>query len=356
MKILPFDKYDLTTYTLPIDKTKIIYNETVLFVGNDDSACLLFSPKKIISVRSYDLKKEYVNGVDYYIEGDKIRLTKDTTIPYFKKEEYYLQNEIPGKCFECSAPNKPYIYFGEGDTFTKMQIAVTYVANKKPIFNKIKSFKNNFKNTIKSLKNKKKLKVLFYGDSITVGANSSKFINVPPYAETYPEMITSYLREKYKTEIEYVNTAKGGMTTEWGINNVNELVIRHNPDLVFIAFGMNNGNFTPNEYADKIQEIITPIKSSNKNIEIMLIPPMLPNMEVKPVAGKQEFYEDGLKILNKKYGYAYSPVTSIHKKILKRKRYYDMTGNNVNHPNDFLARIYVQTILKSMLGKDYKKL
>jgi hypothetical protein len=30
----------------------------------------------------------------------------------------------------------------------------------------------------------------------------------------------------------------------------------------------------------------------------------------------------------------------------KGKRFRDMTGNNVNHPNDFLARIYAQAILK----------
>ena len=36
--------------------------------------------------------------------------------------------------------------------------------------------------------------------------------------------------------------------------------------------------------------------------------------------------------------------------ILEKKRYYDMTGNNVNHPNDFMARVYAQTIIKTILG------
>ena len=31
---------------------------------------------------------------------------------------------------------------------------------------------------------------------------------------------------------------------------------------------------------------------------------------------------------------------------------YDMTGNNVNHPNDFLTRIYCHTVLKAIL-EDY---
>ena len=44
------------------------------------------------------------------------------------------------------------------------------------------------------------------------------------------------------------------------------------------------------------------------------------------------------------------PVTSMHKSLLEKKRYYDMTGNNVNHPNDFMARIYAQTVNKTILG------
>jgi len=35
------------------------------------------------------------------------------------------------------------------------------------------------------------------------------------------------------------------------------------------------------------------------------------------------------------------------------KRYYDMTGNNVNHPNDFLVRAYAQAVLTAISGADY---
>ena len=41
-----------------------------------------------------------------------------------------------------------------------------------------------------------------------------------------------------------------------------------------------------------------------------------------------------------------------HADILTRKRYYDGTSNNVNHPNDFICRLYAQTILYTLCG-DY---
>ena len=35
--------------------------------------------------------------------------------------------------------------------------------------------------------------------------------------------------------------------------------------------------------------------------------------------------------------------------LLEKKNFCDMSGNNVNHPNDFLARAHAQTILAQIL-------
>ena len=35
------------------------------------------------------------------------------------------------------------------------------------------------------------------------------------------------------------------------------------------------------------------------------------------------------------------------------KRFQDCTGNNVNHPNDFMSRVYAQTVVYSLFGEDY---
>ena len=35
------------------------------------------------------------------------------------------------------------------------------------------------------------------------------------------------------------------------------------------------------------------------------------------------------------------------------KRFQDCTANNVNHPNDFMMRVYAQTVLYSLFGPDY---
>jgi hypothetical protein len=47
-------------------------------------------------------------------------------------------------------------------------------------------------------------------------------------------------------------------------------------------------------------------------------------------------------------GVAFMNMTEIHQYLLTKKLFRDMTGNNINHPNDFLARAYAQTLLKTM--------
>ena len=54
-----YDMYDLETYMLPIWEGRVVHNETVMFVGMEDEASLLFEAEEIVSVRSYDLKTEY---------------------------------------------------------------------------------------------------------------------------------------------------------------------------------------------------------------------------------------------------------------------------------------------------------
>ena len=35
--------------------------------------------------------------------------------------------------------------------------------------------------------------------------------------------------------------------------------------------------------------------------------------------------------------------------MLETKNYYEIAGNNVNHPNDFIHRVYAMNILSAML-------
>ena len=43
-------------------------------------------------------------------------------------------------------------------------------------------------------------------------------------------------------------------------------------------------------------------------------------------------------------------MTAVHELLLERKSLQDTLSNNVNHPNDFMHRVYAQVALKTLLG------
>lgn len=350
IRMYEFKKYNHDTYMLPLWEGDCVYNETVMFVA-EDKVPLLYKPDEIISVMSYDLKTEYAQGVDYLFEDGMFVRTKNSRIPMFTEEEYYPENPVEGTYFGSAVEGHKNIYFGEGATFFSRQVHVTYKHSDN--WNGFLPGKTvKFKNFIEKLSNNEPIKILFYGDSITTGVCSSKAINSEPFADCWAEMVVKSL-EKYfdNHKIEYVNTAVGGFNSDMGIMNLQSKVIDIKPDFMFLGFGMNDGWLPPDEYKLKIKTMIDALLKECPDCEVAVISTMLPHFRVAGFYCAQEKQEEALYSLAREYSNVdVIPVTSMHKEILKKKRYYDMTGNNVNHPNDFLARVYAQTIIRVLLG------
>lgn len=344
-------KYDHETYTLPLWEGNVVYNETLLFVGETE-APLLYTVDRVIAVLSSDLKTEYVEGKDYLVKDGKIVLTENTTIPILSLEDYYPIKKPDGKCFASNVAGHKWIMFGEGDTFFSRQIHVTYThSDSWTGFIPQKSEK--FGRFIEKAFRGEEVTVLFFGDSITTGANSSGRIGVEPYADSWPEMVVKSMKKFFGNDkINYINTAVGGKSVEWGIETLKERAIDVNPDLMILGFGMNDGHRNAEAFCGLTEQLLLQFHAACPEADVAVIATMLPHFRVAGVWGNQYSYEEALISLCKKYDYLeLIPMTSVHKAVLEKKRYYDMTGNNVNHANDFLARLYAQTINKVILGE-----
>ncbi|MGN1098831.1 MAG: SGNH/GDSL hydrolase family protein [Christensenellales bacterium] len=358
-EIMKFDEYSLNTYIKPFWQRKIVYNETVMFVGKTDKAPLLYKAEEIISVRSYDLKTEYVRGVDYNYneEENYIYLTSGTSCPYFEEDEYYPQTFVSGRTFACNRQGKDFLFFSEGSTICNRQLAVTYRHGGEDMLSVPEDCSAAFGNTIGKLRSGEETKILFYGDSITAGCNSSGVIGCEPYADSWTQMVFDSLVGKYGNDKSvYINSATGGWSTQDGYDHLQERVIAYAPDAVFIAFGMNDYTLTGKQHIAIIKAMVSEIRKSLPDTDICLITPMYPNPEAYGAYAQQytfeEDYEEYVGELreNGTDNVALAKVTSYHREILGRKRYYDMTGNNVNHTNDFLARVYAQVVTRTVSG------
>ncbi len=334
-----------------------VINEMFMPLENEDGTIdpipLMYKADKILSLNNSLLTETYKEGTDYLLHDGKVQILKSGSIKTVKYKDYYLDNLIPGGCFGRTGGG--YIYFGENDAMHKLQLAVSYTHSDKWTHS-IPPYQGELlPDTISKLKNKLHLNVVFFGDSITVGANASGFIGVEPFTDDWCTMTIKALKKFYGYEdISYINTAVGGTASKWGEENANELVAKHKPDLVFIAFGMNDGSgrIKHEDYKHNISSIMNTVKQTNPDCEFILISTMLPNSEVAGFYGLQEEY---LPVLNSLKGIktAVADVTTIHKQLLQSKRYFDMSGNNVNHPNDFLARLYAQIMSKTLYETEF---
>ncbi|MBR0189080.1 MAG: SGNH/GDSL hydrolase family protein [Clostridia bacterium] len=354
---------DINEYLRPFWKGETMLNETLMFVGKSDVGVLLYEPEKIFSVKNYFLDKEYKDSADYKIDGKKF-LCLSEKIPYWEEAEYYPitfeHYRIGAKKEICDRlGGERFLKYGEGDTFTKKQIVISYIHKDKWAGPLPQGKSEKFSKIIEKLKQGKPCKFLFYGDSITTGCNASgteQGGNVSPYMPPFPNLVCEYLQNKYGSQIELINTAVGGMSTKWGLNNIDERVIDYKPDLVFIAFGMNDPATPRPLYKEMVKEMIEKTHKALPDAEIMLVSSILPNNESDETwfANQCVFHLD-LAELEREYPFVgLANVTVMQEYILSTgKRYRDMTANNVNHPNDFGHRLYAQVILTTLLGKDF---
>ena len=344
----PLDSYDINVWTAPYWEGNLIYHESVMFVG-DDGAPLLYTPEHVLSVRSYDLKTEYVEGVDYEIKDGKLYRLEGSEMPHFTWDEFYptsKETSVSGNAFAGS--KKPFVFFSEGSYFHKNQVFVTYThAADDSIFVPAKSTK--LTKFTEKLQKGEAVNVVFFGDSITAGANASGRNGALPGTPIWSDIVATSIQNKYPSaKVNHVNTGVGGKETNWAIEELETRVNAHNPDLLVLAFGMNDGSKTTEKFIANLKTIIDRVLAANPDCEIAVIGTMLPHSETTYYKN-QNLQEAALYELSRSYGNVdVIPMTSVHSSILEHKRYFDMTGNNVNHPNDFLIRIYAQTILRTI--------
>ncbi len=309
---------------------------------------LLYHAEEILRVTSATGEAVYEPGRDYVLENGRLRLTPGTRIPAMAFDDYYPPQEEKGRCFAHS--DGGWIRFGEGSYLHLRQIAVTYrhadgwtdavPASKIGLLPRTKAL----------LESGVEMNLLLFGDSISTGCNASGWSGVPPFMKPWFELTVEGLAERYHTDgIRLTNPSVGGKISAWGRETARENAADHHPDLCVIAFGMNDGScrVPPEEFIGNLRAIMETVTSANPACEYILVATTLANREVKGFLGCQADYLAPMLALERP-GLCVADMTTFHAALLRRKAFRDMTGNNVNHPNDFLSRAYAQVMLRTL--------
>jgi lysophospholipase L1-like esterase len=342
----------------PFWRSPTVYGESLFFCreveGQPPRARLLFKPAGEPTLRGATGEISYREGHDYLVDAEArtVILTEGSPIPFTERRALYRSTGqdqgIPHRTGDPSVG----LLFGEGRYYHDLQVEATYTRQEElPEWTGFvpRCQAESLPVTSAILATAGELRICMTGDSISAGANASGVCDAPPGMPPYGELVALGLEQHSGASVSFTNLAVGGMGAEHGIEAAGQAALLR-PDLTIIAYGMNDvGRRDPDGFRQRIVAGMEVIRAANPAAEFVLVASMLGNPEwVHTPTEMFSLYRDALRTLCGP-GVVLADLTAMWTDLLRRKAYHDLTGNGVNHPNDFGHRVYAQVILALLL-------
>lgn len=191
-------------------------------------------------------------------------------------------------------------------------------------------------NTIYKLKNNKKLTVGYIGGSVTSGYGASNENN------SWRVETEKWLKNAFPgAQITAVNASIGGTGSELAMYRLEHDLLKHNPDLVFIEFAVNDAyiNYTSEQIMVQIETICRKINNKNPYTDIIMV---YVNDSGRRSDNTIPAYETIADLYKTNSVNVYSAVLDAMDAENRPFSYYFM--DHV-HPNDMGYKVYADTII-----------
>ena len=343
--------------TAPAEIGAPITGDPLIFTGESKTtaqAQLLHLSKTAPKLALANGTADFEAGRDFQWSPDSrvLTLTADSRIPFKTTAELHPPAKSPNS-YSAQRGTDQWMFFGPGRVMHDLCCVASYPAGDDWQPPRIDPAPAEHLGGFRAkLRANQPVKIVLLGDSISTGADASAISKVAPNQPGYPDLVAEGVKKRFGTEVTLVNLSKGGMDSKWGRGQVSA-VIAEKPDLFLIAFGMNDasGGRKPEEFAKITQEILQPVRAAHPECAVLLISPMTANREWNRSAPDlYPQYATALAGLTGP-GIATANVTATWTAIVSRKKDLDLSGNGLNHPNDFGHRVYADVIL-SVIGEN----
>jgi acyl-CoA thioesterase-1 len=313
---------------VPFWLTTTMHRESVVFIARDDGvaeASLLFPPETVLSVTNTAGDVAYGEGTDYLVDRQTGRMIRPpaSRMPEVRREMIVVD------------PARTH----------RRLVAVTYTHAAGLWTAHARSPAGVLSRVRQRLHRREPLTICLTGDSISEGYDASGFRGVAPYQPAFGPLIASGLEQIYGGSVQLHNLAAAGWTAAdalWDTARVAAV----KPDLVIVAFGMNDACYAKaDEFVANVSNLLQGIRDGLPGIEFVVVSPMLPTPECTWVVHSR--FDEYRAALADLIGdeVVFADVTGLWTDLVARKNPHDLSGNGLNHPNDFGHRLYTQTIL-----------
>lgn len=331
----------------PIWENDICEGETVLFLrdaNGDAKGQLLFPVEEVLAVQSSDGSQRFeVNSLQWKQGSRELVIPIGSAIPTYLPSDLRRPANSQRHALTHRDGNGEILFGGELE-YATMQICITYRHRLPETHEWFPRKYGSLPKTRKRLMNGEGVQLVVLGDSISAGYNASGMFSMPPFQPAYPGLLKMQLEQSFRGPIQLTNLSISGKDTAWGLSQMEEVIKLH-PHLVVIAFGMNDSaGRSKEDYQEKTRQMIRTIQQAIPECEIVLVAPMLGNRDWTRLKHERfpEYQQALIELADA--GVAVADVTRVWTRMLELKADHDLTGNGVNHPNDFGHRIYAQVI------------
>ena len=329
-------------------KDTIQSKESVVMIGTEwNSLRFKDVTKGTLSITDVSGSRVYIEGVDYevdYLEG-KIRRLEGSSIPDFSKNSAYGA-EIKSLDLDKITDYSTY-HVANFSVYARYR----FDTPSNDTYDKVLSEINTFNATtlptklIEKIENGDDIIIGVIGDSISTGCEATT-------GNEYFTLLASFLEKQGKGKVEVVNVAIGGRSSDSGVEQAVTLFNNlegKTPDLVTIAFGMNDQNsltdvpwVSPEQYVKYIDNTIKKIESLAEEMpEIVLITSMPANPIWNYTSGKWYELGDALREYAKENSYPIADVGAFFQSELDHgQTYEELITSLINHPGNYGHHLY----------------
>ena len=201
------------------------------------------------------------------------------------------------------------------------------------------------KNTIYRLKKEKKLRVGYFGGSITEGSGASSWGKT-----SWRARLTAHLRATYpEAEITEIMAAVGGTGTDLGLCRCEHDLLSGDPDLVFIEFATNDHEFSYRDQLYGYENCLRQILGYKNTVDIVCVFSATKGTE-KLIWEKGNFGSRSVQAtLAGHYGLLTAdPGEALRFAVAKAGGDWLRYTTDATHPNDDGYGIYTDVMVKAM--------
>lgn len=330
--------------------TQTVYDEPFLPVAGTTAYKMWRPVVEIQTVRSITTGTVYVPGRDYQLANGQLTIPAGSTIP-----------TVPATFTSTPLPNTPAVYdpvdksgnpLRVSDDYQQNQIAVTYTTTAyeaaPPLVSSVPY------NTMAKLKAGQRVAITVVGDSLGVGADSTRYLGLQPSQPGFIDLVIADLSMRFPGQVYVRNQSVVGETSGVAAANASSIADVAS-DLVIVEEGMNDQatGVAGAQFQQNLQTIIGGARWVNPNCDVLLVSswPSNPNWALTNNSLFVAYNAAMYQLAGTMNGVSVADMTSVAwSGLFNQKSFFDLTGNGVNHPNDFMYVVYAQTVLKTILG------